>query len=321
MAHPDFDTVLSLHGLQPLLRRSPTTLQINVGKRCNQACKHCHVDAGPLRTETMSSETVERIIWLLQQSPEVHTLDITGGAPELNANFRTLVQEARALDLHVMDRCNLTVLHLPEQQDTAEFLAKNQVEIVASLPCYGPKNVDAQRGSRVFEQSIQALQHLNGLGYGAAETKLRLNLVYNPLGPHLPPDQTQLEADYRTRLSEDFGVQFNQLYTITNMPIHRFARDLERQGLWQEYMSLLIANFNPGAASTVMCRDLVSVSWKGELFDCDFNQMLEITTPSSCLNIWDIESLAVLNQAPISTASHCFGCTAGAGSSCGGALQ
>jgi radical SAM/Cys-rich protein len=321
MVHPAFDTVLSNHGLHPLIRSSPTTLQINVGKRCNQVCKHCHVDAGPHRSESMSSETATRIVRLLQQSPDVHTLDITGGAPELNPNFRLLVREARALNLHVMDRCNLTVLHLPGQGDTAEFLAENQVEIVASLPCYGSKNVDLQRGNGVFNQSIEALQNLNKLGYGSTDTGLQLNLVYNPIGPSLPPDQARLEADYRTRLTEDFGVHFNHLYTITNMPIQRFAGDLERKGLWHQYMSLLVENFNPSAVSTVMCRDLLSVSWKGELFDCDFNQMLDLSTPSTCATIWDIDSLQSFDNDPIATGPHCFGCTAGAGSSCGGALQ
>ena len=321
MVHPAFETVLNEHGLHPLVRKSPSTLQINLGKRCNQVCKHCHVGAGPHRPESMSSKTAERIVRLLQQSPDVHTLDITGGAPELNPNFRLLVKEARALNLHVMDRCNLTVLCLADQADTAEFLAENQVEIVASLPCYDSKNVDLQRGNGVFKQSIEALLALNELGYGASDTGLRLNLVYNPLGASLPPNQMSLESDYRTRLTEDFGIIFNHLYTITNMPIQRFAGDLERKGLWHQYMSLLVDNFNPAAASTVMCKDLMSVSWKGELFDCDFNQMLNLSPASTPVTIWDIDSLQSFHNEPIATGPHCFGCTAGSGSSCGGALQ
>jgi len=304
----------------PLTRRSVGTVQINVGKVCNQACLHCHVDAGPKRTERMEPAVAQRIIELLHASPTVHTVDITGGAPELNPSFRELVRAARALDLHVMDRCNLTVLLLDDQRDTAEFLARHQVEIVASLPCYSVENVERQRGRGVFGQSIQALRELNALGYGQPDSGRILSLVYNPGGPFLPPPQRALEDEYRQRLADDFGIVFNQLYTLTNLPIARFRRDLERTGELHRYQQLLAARHNPANVDRVMCRDLISLSWDGRLYDCDFNQMLELPAGSP-RSVWQIQCFEDLVADEIALANHCFGCTAGAGSSCGGALD
>ncbi len=320
MNQPDFAAVLREHALPELRRAAVTTLQVNVGKRCDLACHHCHVEAGPNRSEVMDAATAARVIELLAADPEVRTLDLTGGAPELNANFRKLVQEARALGRQVIDRCNLTVLFLPGQQDTAEFLAAAGVKVVASLPCYTPENVDAQRGKRVFERSVAALRRLNALGYARPGSGLSLDLVYNPLGPSLPPDQAVLEATYRDELRSLFGIEFDRLATITNMPIKRFAQALERDGRHAEYMSLLVNHFNPGTVSALMCRSLVSVGWDGALYDCDFNQMLEIPLGAGPRTVWEIDVLADLESLPIETAPHCFGCTAGSGSSCGGAL-
>jgi radical SAM/Cys-rich protein len=318
-AAPDFDAALREHGLEPLRRGTPRTLQINVGRLCNQACHHCHVDAGPGRREQMSAAVARRLIELLASSPAIATVDLTGGAPELNANFRSLVEDSRARGRHVMVRCNLTVLFVPGMQWLAEFYRDAQVELICSLPCYTEDNVEQQRGKGVFGQSIAALRRLNGLGYGCGP--LRLNLVYNPLGAFLPPAQAELEARYRSEL-EAMGVRFDHLFTITNMPIKRFARQLRGWGKQAEYMSLLVNHFNPGAVQGLMCRSLVSAGYEGTLYDCDFNQMLEIPLRSGArpLTIWDVEDLGALQGAPISTASHCFGCTAGAGSSCGGAL-
>jgi radical SAM/Cys-rich protein len=318
--HPFADRLLA-HGLPTLSRGQPSTLQVNLGKRCNQACKHCHVDASPARTEAASRAVIDQIISLLSASPAIRTLDITGGAPELHPEFRRLVCAARALNLRVIDRCNLTILAEAGQEDTAEFLAKNQVEVVASLPCYGPDNVDAQRGDGVFSDSIDGLRKLNGLGYGDPGGPLVLNLVYNPIGPSLPPDQTQLEAAYKHRLMDDFDIRFNALFTITNMPIARFKRDLERRDGLDAYIKLLEENFNPSAVGPLMCRSLVSVGFEGGIFDCDFNQMLDLQADPAPKTIWDIENLGGMAGMPIATAAHCLGCTAGAGSSCGGALQ
>ena len=318
---PDFDDALGERGLGQLTRAEVTTLQVNVGRLCNLACQHCHVDAGPKRTEVMTARTAKRVLQLLERSPAVHTLDLTGGAPELNPSFRTLVARGRALGRRVVDRCNLTVLFEPGQEDTPEFLAEHGVEIVASLPCYGPDNVDRQRGKGTFARSIQALQRLGALGYGQPGSELRLSLVYNPLGASLPPPQADLEADYRARLLADFGVRFHELLTITNMPIHRFARQLQRDGALAPYMELLAERFNPATVPALMCRGLVSVSWDGRLYDCDFNQMLDLPAGPAARTIWDIESLEALAGAAIATRAHCFGCTAGAGSSCGGALD
>jgi len=316
----DFEGTLRRHGLAQLMRGQVTTLQINVGKLCNQACHHCHVEAGPKRTEIMLPEVANRVLSLLAASPSIETVDITGGAPELNPNFLPLVLQSRALGRRVIDRCNLTVLFEPGQEDLARFLAANQVEITASLPCYTADNVDKQRGKGVFDKSIRALRLLNELGYGNPDSELLLNLVYNPLGTSLPPAQDKLEADYKEQLNKHFGIQFNQLFTITNMPIKRFAELLIREGRQNQYMSLLVNHFNPAAVEHLMCRSLVSVGWDGKLYDCDFNQMLDIETPGQ-RTIWDIKSFSEFGNTAIATGGHCFGCTAGAGSSCGGSLQ
>ncbi len=324
-----FAATLAERGLPPLRRRRPTTLQVNLGKVCNQACRHCHVDAGPTRTESMQAATVERVLALLAHDTHLTTLDVTGGAPELNPHFRTLVSGARRLERRVIDRCNLTVLSEPGQEDTAEFLAAHQVHVVASLPCYTAENVDAQRGGGAFAGSVAGLRRLNALGYGAAEggdalpgadQPLRLDLVYNPLGPSLPPEQGALEADYRVRLAADLGVRFDRLLCLANMPIHRFADDLARQGRLDSYVDQLRDAFNPEALDGLMCRDLVSIDHDGTLADCDFNQMLGLPLGGRPRSIFDIESLSSLQDDAIATASHCLGCTAGQGSSCGGAL-
>ncbi|MDB2414824.1 arsenosugar biosynthesis radical SAM protein ArsS [Rickettsiales bacterium] len=294
-------------------------LQVNIGKRCNQACHHCHVESGPNRTENMELETVDRIIELLKKEPQINIVDITGGAPELNPHFRYFVKEIRKMGKDVIDRCNLTILFEKDQEDTASFLAENQVQIVASLPCYKEDNVDQQRGKGVFGKSIKALRMLNDLGYGKEDSSRILNLVYNPVGEHLPPAQAKLEDDYHQHLKDEFGIVFNHLFTITNMPIKRYAHMLERDGKMADYMQLLIDNFNPQAAKSVMCKELVSIGWDGQIYDCDFNQMLEIPLNWKSKNLWDINSLSDIDS-DIAVASHCFGCTAGAGSSCGGAL-
>lgn len=320
----DFEGSLAAHHCGPLVREETRTLQINVGKFCNQACHHCHVDAGPKRTEIMPRGVAERTIELLAQSPTVEVVDITGGAPELNPNFRWLVAEARKQGRRVMDRSNLTVFFQPGMEDLPEFLAGHRVEIVASLPCYTAENVDKQRGRGVFEKSIQALQLLNRLGYGIHESPLLLNLVYNPLGPSLPPPQDQLEADYRKQLRDHFGIEFHNLYTLTNIPIERFADFLRLNGQYSAYMDLLVNHFNPRTLPNLMCRSLVSVGWDGKLYDCDFNQMLELNMApvhgTVGLTIWKLDSFSGFSGRRIRTGSHCFGCTAGTGSSCGGAL-
>jgi radical SAM/Cys-rich protein len=316
-----FGGVLSKNGLGPLVRAETTTLQVNVGKRCNQACHHCHVDAGPKRTEMMPRPVADRVLKVLGDSPSIEIVDITGGAPELNPNFRYLVTESRRMGRRVIDRCNLTVLFEPGMDDLDEFLAASEVEIIASLPCYTPANVDQQRGRGVFEKSIEALRVLNRLGYGLPNSLLRLSLVYNPLGASLPPPQERLEADYKRELGKQYGIEFQHLYTLTNMPIQRFAAQLGQSGKYAEYMGLLVNHFNPGTVPALMCRSLVSVGWDGQLYDCDFNQMLEIGLGAGPRTIWDIASVSLLAGREINTASHCFGCTAGAGSSCGGALR
>ncbi len=319
---PSFSGFLRQRQL-PLQRRPLTTLQVNVGKLCNQTCRHCHVEAGPQRTEMMTQATAERVVELMDVAGTDHLdlVDITGGAPELSPVFRFLVRSARARGLRVMDRCNLTVLFEPGQEDTAEFLCDHGVEIVASLPCYTSENVEAQRGEGVFDKSISALGLLNDLGYGREDSGLVLDLVYNPVGPFLPPSQTELESDYRVRLQEDFGVVFNSLFTITNMPIKRFLFDLKHAGKLEEYMALLVDSFNDLTVEGVMCRSLLSIGWEGTIYDCDFNQMLELPVPRRQRTIWDIQSLETFGRGPIATADHCFGCTAGAGSSCGGQLE
>lgn len=316
----DFNSALREHGFAALQRLDVTTLQINVGKLCNQACHHCHVEAGPKRTEIMPAQVADRVLNLLMASPTIEVVDITGGAPELNPNFSWLVLISRSLGRHVIDRCNLTVLFEPGQQDLPDFLADNRVEVTASLPCYTAENVDKQRGRGVFDKSIRALKLLNKLGYGMPGSELKLNLVYNPLGAFLPPPEENLENDYKRQLRQHFGIEFNRLFTITNMPIKRFAEFLIRNGQLAEYMSLLVNHFNPGTVQHLMCRSLVSVGWDGKLYDCDFNQMLDIEAPGH-RTIWEIESFSELAHCKIATDNHCFGCTAGAGSSCGGSLQ
>jgi radical SAM/Cys-rich protein len=315
-----FASTLARFGLPRLRRTAPTTLQANVGKRCDLACHHCHVEAGPKRSETMDARTASRVLELLARDPGLATLDLTGGAPELCAQFRPLVEGARALGRAVIDRCNLTVLFLPGQSDTAEFLARHGVRIVASLPCYTQENVEQQRGRGVFAQSIAALKRLGSLGYGRPGSPLGLDLVYNPLGASLPPDQGELEDRYRKELRELFGIEFHHLYTITNVPIRRFAHALAREGREAEYLALLVSHFNPAIVPELMCRHLVSVGWDGALYDCDFNQMLDLPLAGRRRSVWDVESLLALEDEPVATGSHCHACTAGAGSSCGGAL-
>jgi radical SAM/Cys-rich protein len=319
MTIPPFQETLKRQELE--VKRLPLEiLQINVGKLCDLACLHCHVEAGPKRTEIMTRETAERIIKLLERSSGIHTVDLTGGAPELNLNFRFLVEESKKSGREVIDRCNLTVFFEKGQEETPYFLKEYRVQIIASLPCYSQENVDQQRGRGVFDKSIQALRLLNELGYGREGSGLQLHLVYNPVGFHLPPPQAELEADYKEELKKMFGIEFNRLFTITNMPIKRFLHQLEREGQIEEYMQLLVDNFNPQAALGVMCRNLVSIGWDGQIYDCDFNQMLEIPIGLKKKTVWEIESFEELAKEEIAFADHCYGCTAGAGSSCSGAL-
>jgi radical SAM/Cys-rich protein len=315
---PSFDATLAHHGIRALSRNSPATIQVNVGKLCNQACHHCHVDAGPKRTERMTRATAERVIEMLAASARVGTLDITGGAPELNENFAMLVEQARALGRKVIVRCNLTVTLEPGMEWLVDFYRRMGVELVCSLPCYTADNTDRQRGAGVFDKSIVALKNLNAAGFGRGA--LRLDLVYNPIDASLPPPQAELEAQYRDELTRNFGIVFDRLLTITNMPIARFANQLRAAGNDSAYMSLLVNHFNPATVDALMCRDLVSVGWDGRLYDCDFNQMLEIPIGERAATIWDIDDVGGLAGARIATGSHCFGCTAGAGSSCGGAI-
>ncbi len=315
-----FATALAARGLAPLTREPTRTLQLNVTRRCNLACHHCHVESSPVRTEAMDARTVARCLALLAHSPDVATLDITGGAPELHPEFRRLVRDARALGRAVIDRCNLVVLDEPGQEDTAEFLAAHGVRVVASLPCYQPGNVDGQRGRGVFERSIAALRALNALGYGVAGSDLELDLVYNPVGPLLPPAQDALERDYKRELEEGHGIVFGRLLTLTNMPIRRYADWLVRRGEFEAYQALLVNHFNPETVAGLMCRTTLSIDHRGRLFDCDFNQALDLPAGGAVRTVFEIDSLDALEREPIATADHCFGCTAGAGSSCGGAL-
>ncbi|MDX1973008.1 MAG: arsenosugar biosynthesis radical SAM protein ArsS [Candidatus Sumerlaeia bacterium] len=307
------------------LHRTPLEiLQVNVGRLCNQTCRHCHVNAGPTRTELMSQSVAEMCVATLDRFPGIHTLDITGGAPEMAPPFRYLVQEARNRGLRVIDRCNLTILSEPGYEDLAEFLSQQQVDVVASLPCYTADNVDKQRGDGVFAASINGLRLLNEKGFGLTEGNKqtpghRLDLVYNPGGPSLPPPQKALEQDYRKRLWEDFGVRFDSLICITNMAIGRFRSDLLRAGKLELYEQKLVDAFNPATVPSLMCRNTVSVDYEGWLYDCDFNQMLNLPLGAERLHLRDLTS-AVLEERAIATAVHCLGCTAGSGSSCGGSL-
>ena len=306
----------------PLVRRRLDTLQVNVGYRCNQSCVHCHVGASPQRTEEMAGETFDLVVAVLAHQ-RIATLDITGGAPELNPHFRRLVRAARDLGVRVIDRCNLTILEVAGQEDLAEFFKLQQVEVVASLPCYLSENVDRQRGKGVFENSIRGLQRLNALGYGREGTGYILNLVYNPQGPTLPPPQEALEADYRRELGDKFGIVFNRLFTLANMPIQRFGSTLISKGEFDRYLRLLRHAHREENLESVMCRDLVSVDWRGYLYDCDFNQMLDLPLTGPHGTQRQLEDLLTddLDRNPIRVAGHCYGCTAGQGSSCGGALK
>jgi radical SAM/Cys-rich protein len=307
-----FEQKLAEHGMA-LKRTKLQTLQLNVGRKCNQACRHCHVDAAPWRTEMIDGETAERIAgWIRVYRPEI--VDITGGAPELSEFFRFFVEISRETGAHVIDRNNLTILEEPGFADLPEFLARHEVEVIASLPCYLPENVNKQRGNGVFEKSIRGLRKLNTVGYG---TRLPLNLVYNPLGPSLPPPQAELEADYKEALGRDHGIVFNKLYTLTNQPIARFAEDLRKQKQWDAYMELLANSFNPQTVDGLMCRNTLSVDYRGRLYDCDFNQMLDMALG---LHLWEITP-EWLDHRPIQTGAHCLACTAGSGSSCTGALN
>jgi len=305
-----------------ITRNALEILQVNLGYLCNQSCLHCHVNAGPTRKELMDNENIQHILEVLKQ-PSVHTLDLTGGAPEMNPMFRDLVVAARALDINVIDRCNLTILLEPGFEDTAEFLAENGVMIVASLPCYLEDNVDGQRGKGVYQKSVQAMQMLNRLGYGKADNNLSLTLVYNPTGPYLPPPQDTLQQDYKTFLAEKFDIEFNQLFTITNMPIARFGSTLLSKGEFESYMTLLKDAFSVANMNGLMCINQLSIDWQGYVYDCDFNQMLNmnILDPQNFqkLHISDVLKTDMANI-PIRIADHCYGCTAGQGSSCGGAL-
>ena len=306
----------------PALKRGRLeTLQINVGYRCNQSCFHCHVNAGPNRTEEMSGAVADTVLAFLKRH-RTRTLDITGGAPELNPHFRRLVTGARALGVRVMDRCNLTILEQPGQEDLAGFLAANEVEVVASMPCYLQHNVDNQRGKGVFDGSLRGLQTLNAHGYGH-NPALRLNLVYNPQGPALPPPQASLEADYKRVLGEQYGIVFDQLYVLANMPIQRFGSTLVSKGEFDGYLQLLQDAHLDANLDGVMCRNLISVDWRGYVYDCDFNQMLELPLAHGGRDRVHIADLidAALDGNPIRVAGHCYGCTAGQGSSCGGALS
>ena len=314
----DFKDVLKENKLE-LNRRKIETIQINVGKKCNQACIHCHVNGGPNREEIMEKDTVDRILELISRDESIKTVDVTGGAPELNPNFKYIIKELTALNKTVLNRCNLTVLSEVGQEDTAEFLADNKVQVMASLPCYLEENVDYQRGSDVFKKSISGLYELNKLGYGKDDTGLILNLVFNPKGGTLPPPQSELEKDYKKYLKEHYDIEFNNLLTITNMPISRFSETLKKEGKYEEYRDVLIDSFNPSTALNVMCRDLLSISWDGKIYDCDFNQALDLSLDRGELSVWDIDNFHDVEK-QIHFENHCFACTAGSGSSCTGAL-
>ncbi len=315
---PAFHDTINKAGLSPLMTGTVELMQINTGKLCNQTCRHCHVDAGPDRREIMSRETLEQCLLALRANPQITTVDITGGAPELNPEFKWFVQEVRRLGRRVMDRCNLTILTLPKYEDLPHFFKEHQVEIVASLPYFQEDRTDAQRGPGIFSKSIEALQRLNAVGYGDPEGPLTLDLVYNPSGAFLPPPQQSIEQDYRRELKNRYGIRFNRLYTITNMPISRFLEYLQESNNFERYMARLFSMFNPAAAAGVMCRSMISVGWDGTLYDCDFNQMLSIPVRGPR----HIAELAAgIAQREIITGKHCYGCTAGAGSSCTGTIS
>lgn len=316
---PTFNQILKKNGLKPLRRSALRELQINLGKLCNQACNHCHVDAGPKRTEIMSWSTAQRIIdWA--EKFHIESVDITGGAPEMNPCFPTVVDRLLSLGASVTVRCNLTILLEPGYSYLPEWYSEREIRLACSLPCYTKDNVDTQRGNGVFTKSIQALRKLNELGYGQSDN-LVLDLVYNPGGAFLPPNQSELEVHYKQRLSDEFGVAFNRLLTITNLPISRFAHFLKRSGQQESYQKLLVDSFNASTVEALMCRHLISVDWQGKIFDCDFNQMLKLPYAGSPKQyLWEVD-LNEVSDRPIAVGAHCFGCTAGAGSSCGGALE
>jgi radical SAM/Cys-rich protein len=331
LSHPSLNSAKHMKDTWPLLkstdfppvsRRAIEVLQVNLGYLCNQSCLHCHVAAGPNRKELMTEDSIDDLLHILKQ-PSVHTLDLTGGAPEMNPLFKHLVLKARELGVKVIDRCNLTILLEPGYEDMAQFLADNEVQIVASLPCYIEENVDGQRGKGVYQKSIDALQILNDLGYSQPGSPLTITLVYNPTGPFLPPSQEELRADYKQFLQAEFDIQFDQLFTITNMPIARFGSTLISKGEFNNYMTLLKDAYSPENLDGLMCKNQLSVDWQGFVYDCDFNQMLNmnITNPYSQdpLHIRDV-LIDDLLSIPVSVADHCYGCTAGQGSSCGGAL-
>ena len=312
---------------RPLTRQAPEILQVNVGKMCNITCVHCHVNAGPGRKEIMTLDTVDKIIGWLRDAPQIHTVDLTGGAPEMNPHFKHFVREVRAMGKKVIDRCNLVILSEPGYEEYGEFLAEQKVEVVASLPCYSADNVEEQRGEGVFDRSIDGLQKLNALGYGK-DPELTLNLVYNPNGAFLPGDQMELEANYKVELKKAFDIVFNQLFAITNIPIARYASYLKRNKQLDEYMQLLIDNFNPASVEGLMCRNTINVGWQGEVYDCDFNQQLKLQLADEGkeadvadlkLFAWQV-NLDTFADLPIKTGKHCFACTAGSGSSCGGTV-
>lgn len=311
-----FETRLRDDGLQ-LQRGTLGTLQINVGRRCNQSCAHCHVDAGPWRTEMMSEDVALRVgEWISKHRPPV--VDITGGAPELSSHFRYFVEVAHSAGAHVMDRNNLTIIETEAFAWLPEYLARHEVEVVASLPCYSAENVEEQRGEGVFKKSISALRKLNAVGYGS---RLPLNLVYNPVGPVLPGNQAELESDYKEVLSREYGIVFNRLFTITNQPIARFAEMLRRDGQWDAYIEVLAQAFNPATVAGLMCRNTLSIGWKGELYDCDFNQMLEMPLGGGKpLYLWEVVP-SDIEGGSIQTGIHCLACTAGCGSSCTGEVK
>jgi radical SAM/Cys-rich protein len=302
-------------------RRAVDVLQVNLGRYCNLACIHCHVESGPTRKELMSRENVEAVLRFLART-EIPTLDITGGAPELHPDFPYLVEAARKLGRRVMNRCNLTVIFEPGMEYLPVFFKRNEVELICSLPCYSEENVDKQRGKGTFDASIRALRQLNEIGYGRPDGDLVLNLVYNPVGPHLPPPQEKLEQDYKRILGEKFGIVFNHLFCLTNMPITRYATHLKLRGEYDDYRNLLEASFNTATLDQVMCRALISIGWNGSVYDCDFNQVLDLPLTDAEGERLDISSLTLeqVNRQPISIGDHCYACTAGAGSSCGGAL-
>ncbi len=312
-----FKTTCMETGVSELRRGRARIMQLNIGLYCNQACHHCHVESSPKRTELMSHEVAEQCVSLLDSSPGVETVDLTGGAPELCPEFTYLVKEARARGKQVIDRCNLTVLLEPGQEGLAQFLAEHQVRVVASLPCYSKENVDSQRGGGVFHRSIEGLKMLNSVGYGVAGSGLHLDLVYNPGGVFLAPSAESLEDAYKQELKDAYGITFNSLLCLNNMPIKRWADELIRRGEMETYMEMLVNAFNPGAGEGLMCRDTVSIGWDGSVYDCDFNQQLDLGVPTT---VFDMKSLDDLTGRDITVASHCYGCTAGSGSGCQGQL-